>query len=309
MWLSLVQQLCPDEIAQLLSLSARTVRRYVDMFHQTGDVVPRPRRYGPPRLLGDLEQLVLLRLILENPGIYLQEIQDKLLVTFGVEVAVSTICKTLHLMGCSRQKIQHVASQQSAACRAKFMAETSMYDPAMFVWVDETGCDRRNSMRKYGYSIRGLPPREYRILIRGVRYSGITVMPQEGVQDVQLVEGTVNGQVFEDFVTRTLLPILNPFNGTNTSSVVILDNAAIHHVDPVVDLIESVAQAKVVFLPPYSPDLMPLEEVFNKVKSIMKANDKVFQVCTAPRALLAMAFSMITPDDCTGYIRHSGYTT
>ena len=107
-WLSLVQQLCPDAIAQLLSVSARTVRRYIDLFYQTGDVVPRPRRYGPPRLLGDHEQLVLLRLILENPGIYLQEIQDKLLAMFGVEVAVSTICKTLHAMGCSRQKIQHI---------------------------------------------------------------------------------------------------------------------------------------------------------------------------------------------------------
>ena len=57
------------------------------------------------------------------------------------------------------------------------------------------------------------------------------------------------------------------------------------------------------FLPPYSPDLMPLEEVFNQVK---KAN-KSFQVCTAPRALLAMAFSMVTFEDCIGYIRHCGY--
>lgn len=76
---------------------------------------------------------------------------------------------------------------------------------------------------------------------------------------------------------------------------------------PVVHLIETVAQAKLVFLPPYSPDLMPLEEVFSKVKGVMKANDKVFQVCTAPRAMLAMAFGMVTPEDCVGYIRHSGY--
>ena len=149
MWISLVQQLLPNDIAKLLGVSARTVRRYIDLFYQTGDVVPRPRRYGPPRLLNDHEQLVLLRLILENPGIYLKEIQAALLVRFGVEVAVSTICKTLHAMGCSRQKIQHVASQQSAECRAKFMAKVSMYNPDMLVWVDETGCDRRNSMRKY----------------------------------------------------------------------------------------------------------------------------------------------------------------
>ena len=72
-------------------------------------------------------------------------------------------------------------------------------------------------------------------------------------------------------------------------------------------LIETVAQAKLIFLPPYSPDLMPLEEAFSKVKDIMKANDKFFQVCTAPRAMLAMAFSMVTPEDCVGYAHHSGY--
>ena len=57
-------------------------------------------------------------------------------------------------------------------------------------------------------------------------------------------------------------------------------------------------------LPPYSPDLMPLEEVFSKVKCVLKANDQIFQVCTAPRALLAMAFGMVTTEDCFGYVHH-----
>ena len=132
-------------------------------------------------------------------------------------------------------------------------------------------------------------------------------MSLEGIHDVQVVEGSVDGVKFEEFVTETLMPILNPFDGTNPLSVVIMDNCSIHHVAPVVHLIETVAQAKLVFLPPYSPDLMPLEEVFSKVKGVMKANDKVFQVCTAPRAMLAMAFGMVTPEDCVGYIHHSGY--
>ena len=118
-------------------------------------------------------------------------------------------------MGCSRQKIQYVALQRSEECRARYMAEISMYDPTMFVWIDETGCDRRNSQRRYGYGVRGMPPRDHRLLIRGVRYSGIAVMSMEGVHDVQLVEGSVNGDKFEEFVSETLMPILNPFDGTN----------------------------------------------------------------------------------------------
>ena len=276
------------------------------LFEVTGDVRPKSRQNGPIPLFGEYEQLTLLRLILEYPGIYLHELQCKLFHVFGVEVSVSTICRTLKLMGCTRQKIQYIALQQSDECRARFMAEISIYDPSMFIWIDETGCDRRNSIRKYGYSVRGITPRDHRLLLRGARVSGIAVMSLEGMQDVQLVEGTVDGDKFKEFVTSTLIPILNPFDGSNPHSVVVMDNCAIHHCDEIGSLIEA-AQAKLIFLPPYSPDLMPLEESFSKVKNILKGNDELFQIFTSPRALLAMAFGMITPEDCYGYVRHSGY--
>jgi len=52
---------------------------------------------------------------------------------------------------------------------------------------------------------------------------------------------------------------------------------------------------------------MPLEEVFSKVKSIIKANDKVIQSTAMQTALLTMVFGMVTSADCNGYIHHSGY--
>ena len=76
-------------------------------------------------------------------------------------------------MGCTRQVIRRVALQQSDALRARFMAEVSVYDPAMFMWIDESGCDRRDTLRKYGYSIRGIPPKSQILLTRGKRYSAI----------------------------------------------------------------------------------------------------------------------------------------
>lgn len=102
-------------------------------------------------------------------------------------------------MGCSRQVIRHVAIQRSDSLRAKFMSEISMYDPSMLVWTDESWCDRRNSTRKFGYSLRGIRPVDHRILVRGVRYSAIPVVSLEGVHDVYLLEGTVNGERFENF--------------------------------------------------------------------------------------------------------------
>ena len=306
-WQVIVLHTSPDEVAEQFCVSTRSVNRFVAQFEQSGDVTPKVGHNGPQRLLGEEEQLLLLRLILENPGIYLRELQYKLLSITGVNVSAPTVCRTLRYMGCSRQKIQYIALQRSDACRARFMAEISMYDPVMLVWVDETGCDKRNCRRRYGYSVRGIPPQDHRILVRGVRYSGIPVMSLQGIHDVQIVEGSVNGIKFEEFILQTLMPILNPFNGTNPLSVVIMDNCSIHHTSPVKHLIENVAHAKLLFLPPYSPDLMPLEEVFSKVKYTIKDNDRLFQTCTAPRPMLALAFSMVTPENCAQYVHHSGY--
>ena len=87
------------------------------------------------------------------------------------------------------------------------------------------------------------------------------------------VQGTVNGDIFYNFVQSNILPHLMPFNGTNPHSVLVLDNAAIHHIDGIKTMIEEVG-ALVLFLPPYSPDYNPIEEAFGKVKSLTKSFDK-----------------------------------
>jgi len=120
------------------------------------------------------------------------------------------------------------------------------------------------------------------LLIRGVQYSAIPAMSLDGIHDVHITEGTVNGEKFADFVRNSLLPCLNPFNGINARSVVVMDNASIHHVDEVTDLIEAQANARLCFLPPYSPDLMPVEGVFSQVKAIIKQNNNLYQVFSTP---------------------------
>ena len=128
-------------------------------------------------------------------------------------------------------------------------------------------------------------------------------MSVDGLEDVYVTEGNVNGESFLDYVRRSLLPTLMPFNGVNPKSVVIMDNASIHHVQEVV----STMGALVKFLPPYSPDLNPIEEVFSEVKHWIKSNAVVFQCTQNPRALLTMAFGEVSLENCRSYIKHSGY--
>lgn len=173
--MNLVYRASALKISRLLCLSERTVQRYLALFHRTGDVKPKERKNGPPKLLGEVEQVILLRLIIQNPGIYLREIQEKLHLAYGMPVSAATICRTLKYMGCTRQRIRHVAIQQSESMRAKFMAEVSIYDPAMLIWIDESGFDNRNCVRRFGYSLRGMRPVDHRLLVRGMRYSAIPV--------------------------------------------------------------------------------------------------------------------------------------
>ena len=124
--------------------------------------------------------------------------------------------------------------------------------------------------------------------------------------DCYTTEGTVDGDVFYRFVQSSLLPHLMPFNGTNPNSIVILDNCSIHHLDDVVDLIHSVG-ARVIFLPPYSPDLMPIEQCFNKVKLFLQEHDAAIQSVTDLTMIITAAFASITSEDCIAWSADCGY--
>ena len=103
----------------------------------------------------------------------------------------------------------------------------------------------------------------------------------------------------------SVLPNIMPFDGQNSRSIVVMDNASIHHLDKVHEIITGVG-AKLCFLPPYSPDLMPLEEVFS-MKYFLKANDNAYLCTSGPEDMVKLAFSTITQDNCINYIKEAGY--
>ena len=80
----------------------------------------------------------------------------------------------------------------------------------------------------------------------------------------------------------SVLPIIMPFDGQNSNSVVVMDNASIHYLERIHDIITGVG-ARLCFLPPYSPDLMPLEEAFSKVKYFLKVG---YLATSQPHTLL-----------------------
>ena len=118
----------------------------------------------------------------------------------GTWVHCSTICRTAKALGLTRQKMKQVALQRSEERRVEFMAEISAFSPDMLVFLDETGSDRRNSIRRFGYGLRGIPPVNQYLRVWGRRISGIGIITTRGLEDVYIAEGSVNADVFLQFI-------------------------------------------------------------------------------------------------------------
>ena len=132
--------------------------------------------------------------------------------------------------------------------------------------------------------------------MRGERISLIAFMSMAGVLDCHIIHGIVNGDNFYDFVEKFLLPHLLPFDGKNPHSVVVLDNYSIHHVDEIVDMIHEVG-ALVHFLPPYSPDYDPIESLFSKMKTEIKAIESEYDSYADIETIAPTALSSVTTQD------------
>lgn len=298
-----------QKIAKNLNIAVSTAYRTYKTFVSTGSVEPKLSRRRPEiRKLTVQGELYVVGLVLANPSLYLHEIVKMTRDVMDITVSPSTLCCLLKLYGITRKKIRQVALQRCDALRGAFMSQCLMFHPEMLVFVDETGSDHRNHIRKYGYSLLGVTPVCKRLLHRGKRINAICGISTEGVVALETTTSTVNGEFFYDFARGNLIPNMLPFDGINPRSICIMDNASVHKTAEIVDLF---AQCGIIllFLPPYSPDLNPAEESFSYVKSYLRKHDSLLQIVTESTALdiVLSAFRSITAYHCQQWIIHSGY--
>ena len=102
-------------------------------------------RNSAPMKLSAFDEFAIMVNILERPDMYLHELQSDIKQTAGTDV--STICRFLKRNNFSRKKLSNIALQRNAELRAQFLSDISVYSPDMLLFVDETGCDRRDAMR------------------------------------------------------------------------------------------------------------------------------------------------------------------
>lgn len=172
-------------------------------------------------------------------------------------------------------------------------------DPTKLVFIDETGAStnlaRKGGRCRRGQRLRvGVPHGHYKTvtLVAGIRLRGIVAQ--------KVFDRPINAALFEDWVETCLVPTLSK------GDIVVLDNLSAHKGQRVEELIKA-AGAELRYLPPYSPDMNPIEKAFSKLKAYLR---KIAErtVAGLMRALEACA-EIFKPAECTNYFEACGYDT
>jgi transposase len=172
-------------------------------------------------------------------------------------------------------------------------------DPAKLVFIDETWA-KTNMTR-----IRGRAPVGERLIAKiphghWKTTTLIAALDHKGMRCASMVDGPINRDVFESFVERVLIPSLG------AGDVVVMDNLSSHKGPRVAELVESVG-ARVLYLPPYSPDLSPIENAFSKIKGLMRS--AAHRTREGLWSDMQRMLDQITPQDSRGFFKHCGYAT
>ena len=194
-----------------------------------------------------------------------------------------------------------LASEQDrpdvARRRAQWIKYQDRVDPTRLVFIDETWT--RTNMAP----LRGWAPRGSRLIgkVPDGRWKTMTFLAalrHDRVEAPWLLDGPINGERFQLYVEKVLVPSLKP------GDIVIMDNLGSHKGKAVRRAIRS-AGARLFFLPKYSPDLNPIEKLFAKLKHLLRKQAKrtVETVCDA----IGQILDTLTPQECRNYFAEAGY--
>lgn len=165
------------------------------------------------------------------------------------------------------------------------------------VFVDEMGSN--TSLHElYAYSPRGERAHCSVARNRGKNTTLLASMSLSGMGPSMVVEGGVDGMVFQTYLRETLLPALNE------GDLLVMDNLSVHKSERVKEMIEG-AGAEILYLPPYSPDFNPIEEAFSKIKNLLrKAGARVREALVEA---IGETLSEVTEEDARAFFEHCGY--
>jgi transposase len=183
--------------------------------------------------------------------------------------------------------------------RARWKKYQHRLDPRRLVFIDETWA-KTNMTRRHGRCARGarlvakMPHGRWRTL------TFLAALRHDRIEAPCVIDGPINGLSFLAYVDQVLLPTLS------AGDIVVMDNLGSHKRQAIRRLIRT-AGAKLFFLPPYSPDLNPIEQAFAKLKTLLRKADE--RTIEATWRRIGALLDCFTPAECANYLINSGYAS
>jgi len=249
------------QIAKRFMVDVSCITRLLQLRRQTGSIAPRPHGGGKPPVLDPPALERLRQLVEEDPDATLRQLQERL----GVGGSILIIWRGLKALGITRKKKTRHADERDRPDvrlqRESFREVIESIDPERLVFVDETGVTTAMT------PVYGRAPSGERVIDSAPgSWESITViasMRLDGVEAPLAIAGASNGPTFLEYVEQVLVPTLR------RGDVVIFDNLQSHFTPGVAEAIGRVG-ARLMPLPPYSPDFNPIEEMFSKFKEWLR---------------------------------------
>ena len=287
-----------QEIARFAGFCVAAVRRVRQQFRQRRTLEPQTHRCGRKTLLTEERKQWLRALLAAQPDATLAELGARLDRPFRT----STMDLWLRRLGWRFKKTLAAAERDRpdvAERRAGWHEQLADEPVAALVFVDESGANTKMT-RLRGRALGGqrllarVPHGHYQTstLISGIRLGGPCAP--------WLFSGPMNGEMFLAWVRQGLAPTLRP------GDVVILDNLSTHKIRGVREALEA-TRARLLYLPPYSPDFNPIEPMWSKIKQVLRthAARTENELLRAAKA----AFNSISTADCKGFFFSAQYDT
>jgi transposase len=250
------------QIARRFRIGLSTLTRWLRGRRQTGSLDPRPHGGGRPPAVDATRAEDLRDLVRKQPDATLDELNQRL----GIGCSRMAIFRALDRLRISRKKkVMHAQERDTPRVKRKrrdFRRFVAQVDPNHLVFVDETGANtamtRTSGRAPIGQRVVGVAPGQWEsvTLVAGLR--------REGVISPMAFTGAMDTPLFESYVEQILVPELRP------GDVVIWDNLRPHQSREARRLVAG-AGARRVLLPPYSPDMTPIEEMYSKVKNVLRS--------------------------------------
>ena len=174
----------------------------------------------------------------------------------------------------------------------------SGYKSSDLVFLDESGCNT-DMTRQYAYAFGGRRAKDSAPLCKPKNTTILSSIQQDGSYHYTTFSGGTTVARFKEYLEKDLLPYLS------STSVLVMDNMKSHHAKAVKELLDN-AGIHYLYLPPYSPDLNPIEKLWSKVKAILRKR-KARTIDTLPDAIQA-DFRLVSHCDCIGWFRSCGYS-